>query len=458
MPNLMVPTPARAAASGRIDRSTPRLSRTAAAVTVLAAYLLFFGRGGVLAVQIDRSGLVLGPTDFGGAAGVLEVTTRIAELAGAVLVLVLVCRWLSIPRGLAGIPRRPAPAEPALVSVGVVMAGLFAGEALLHALTDGNDPNAAAGGVVSNGWALLALFGDLSAGVVEEIIIAALPVIIGRRANLHPLIIIGASAILRWPFHAYHGLLPALPWTLAWGSAYTIAFLYLRRLLPLIAVHAFYDAQIDMYVAYGDPGRLAVLGVGLALLLALAVRVVAGRRRRRDPDTGQLSADVLRFMLARVDRALLAAAAGTGMVMIGALWLLIGQAPDTGTAVTAVGAVLVTAAVPAGLGLASWITSNWIIGRDRDAAVTGVVRWHTSYTGENVLDSGIGVDDLTAVRQIAARDPRPIVIATTKVRRRLLTDHGIDYRPRGFLRRLCISPQDLGDLDPASASTTEPQR
>ena len=448
----MLPTPARAAATGRIDRTAPRLSRPAAVAVVLVAYLLFFGRGGVRAVQVDLTGEVLDPTDFGSAAGVLEVTSRVTQLAGAVLLLVLVCRWLTIPRELAGIPRRPAHAEPALASVGIIVAGLIAGGMLLQALTGGDDPNAAAGGVVSNGWALLSLFGGLNAGVVEEIIIVALPVIVGRRADLHPLLIIGASAVLRWPFHAYHGLLPALPWTLLWGSAYTVAFLYLRRLLPLIVVHALYDAQIDMYIAYGDPGRLVVLAVGLVMVLVLAVRVVSDRRRRRDPGSARLTAGVVRFMIARADRALLAAAAVVGLFTIAALILLIGRAPDLQTAIASVTAVAVTAGAAAGLGLVSWVNSNWIVRRDpAGGPVTGVIRWHTGYTGQNVLDSCVGVDDLTAARQIADRDHRDIVLVNTKTRRRMLADRAITYRTSGVLRRLRIRPQDLGDPDTVGA-------
>lgn len=92
------PTPARAALGDLSDRTTPRLSTPTALGVILAGYLLFFGRAIVRAVQIDRTGEVLTPIDYGSYPGALEVTARLTQLVGAVLILMLVCRWLDIPR------------------------------------------------------------------------------------------------------------------------------------------------------------------------------------------------------------------------------------------------------------------------------------------------------------------------------------------------------------------------
>lgn len=443
------PTPARAAATGDlVDLSTPRLPLLSAAAVILIGYLLFFGRGIVRAVQVNQTGEVLPPLDYGSYLGAMEVTVRLAQIGGAILILILVCRWLDIPAPLAGIPRRPAAAEPALASTGLMVAGTVAGGLLLQVLTGGaDDPNAAAGGVVGNGWALLSLIGAVSAGVVEEIIVVALPVLIGRRAGWPPLVIVLVSAVLlRWPFHIYHGLVVSLPWTFVWGGATAIAFLYLRRLLPLITVHALYDAQIEMYSAYGDPGRLVVIGTGLVLLLYLVVGLVAGRRARRHPGTARPSAQVARFMIARFDRTLLIVVVLVVLAAAGVLVIQVQQAPDQVTAVTAVAAVAAAAVVvitATGVGLASWVTSNWIVRRDVAGRVTAVVRWHTSYTGDNVLDSAVGVDDLTAAASIAEVDGRDIVLATTRARRRMLADHSITHRTSGVLRRLRMAAADL---------------
>ena len=108
--------------------------------------------------------------------------------------------------------------------------------------------------MVGNPWAWLSLSSDLAAGVVEEIVIAAVPVLIGRRAGWHPAVTIAASMVLRWPFHIDHGAWTSLPWAALWGGCYAVAFLYLRRLAPLIVFHAGYDANIDMQSAYTASG------------------------------------------------------------------------------------------------------------------------------------------------------------------------------------------------------------
>jgi hypothetical protein len=126
--------------------------------------------------------------------------TRLTQIAGALLILWLFCRHLQVPRELAGIPRYPASPIPALATLGVAFIGMLLANLLLNAL-QGPDPNAAAGGVVGNGWAWLSLFSDLNAGVVEEIVIVAVPVLVGRRAGWHPAAIVAVSMALRWPFH-----------------------------------------------------------------------------------------------------------------------------------------------------------------------------------------------------------------------------------------------------------------
>lgn len=61
---------------------------------------------------------------------------------------------------------------------------------------------------------MLGLASDLNAGIVEEIIIVAVPVLVGRRAGWHPAWTIALSMLLRWPFHIYHGAWASLPWAM----------------------------------------------------------------------------------------------------------------------------------------------------------------------------------------------------------------------------------------------------
>lgn len=440
-----VPTPARAGGLGDLsDQPTPRLASWPAIAVIVVAYALFFGRGIVAAVEIDRSTLVLPPVDYGSYQGVMEVTGRLTTLTGAILILVLVCRWLALPRELAGVPRYPAPAEPALISVGLAMVGLLIGGIVLQALTAGpENPNDQGGGVISNGWALLALAGDLSAGVVEEIVIVALPVIVGRRAGWHPLVIVGISVVLRWPFHIYHGLFPSLPWTMIWGGANVLAFLYLRRLLPLIAVHAIYDAQIDMRSAYGEAGWWVVVAVGAGLVLFLVGSTIAGRRRRLLPGPRAAGPSIARFVLTHQDRSIYWLAAAAAALVLAYTAAMIADSPDPSVVWTVPGALVVFLAVAAALGLARWRISNAVVRRDPVGSVTAVVRWHTSYTGDNVVDTAIGLADVEAIAEIAGYERRGVMLPGTKKRRRELAAAGIPITETGFLRRLRIDPADL---------------
>jgi hypothetical protein len=63
----------------------------------------------------------------------------------------------------------------------------------------------------------------------------------------------------------------------------------------------------------------------------------------------------------------------------------------------------------------------------------------------------VGVDDLTAAAWIAELDGRDIVLATTRVRRRMLADHAITHRTSGVLRRLRMAAADLRRPDTTTA-------
>jgi hypothetical protein len=106
----LVPTPARAAGLGDTtdEPGHPPISTPAAVLMIGAAYLLFFGRGILNALDINRTGQVLPALDYSDFPGVQDTVTRLAQIAGALLILWLFCRHLQVPRELAGIPRYPA--------------------------------------------------------------------------------------------------------------------------------------------------------------------------------------------------------------------------------------------------------------------------------------------------------------------------------------------------------------
>lgn len=107
---------------------------------------------------------------------------------------------------------------------------------------------------------------SLNAGIVEEIAIVALPVLLGRRAGWHPAVIIAISVLMRWPYHLYHGGWPTIPWTIAWATPHVLAYLYLRRLWPLVIVHACQDL-----LAFNAPHDIAYTTTGIGIVVVLAV-------------------------------------------------------------------------------------------------------------------------------------------------------------------------------------------
>jgi hypothetical protein len=136
---------------------------------------------------------------------------------------------------------------------------------------------------------------------------------------------------LRWPFHIYHGAWATLPWAMLWGGSYAVAFLYLRRLAPLVAFHAAYDAYIGMQSAYGDAASDTVLIVGAILVLALALRITPDRRRRLNPAAPTGDAATARYVLFRGERRNPAILAG-GAIAGGAIIAVeISLAPDATT-------------------------------------------------------------------------------------------------------------------------------
>jgi len=224
------PTPSIAAGLAEVDTTEPKIRARTAIGVITAGYLLFFGIGVFNAIHIALNDIVLPATDYSAFSGVSDALRRLFGIGGAVMILYLVTRWLQIDRALAGAPKYPAPPQPALYTIGRAIAGLFLSTMVLNLLQSSPDadPNAAAGGVEPNPWAALSLVGNLNAGVVEEIIIVAIPVLVGRRTGWHPAWIIGLSMLLRWPFHIYHGAWTSLPWAMIWGGGYVVAFLYLR--------------------------------------------------------------------------------------------------------------------------------------------------------------------------------------------------------------------------------------
>lgn len=277
----LTPTPALSVGPpGARDRRNTALTTQMALAIILSTYALLFGTG-IFRALIDVGGGI-GSEDYTQSYEQSILVQIVAEIALVITLYALICRWLYVPRTLAGLPERrpqalwtgtrpslPPMLGPAVYTLGFSVAGLVAAGALMNWIV-GADPGNSGGGLALN-WPSLGLGGwlrSLNAGVVEEIVIVALPVILGRRAGWHPLVIVTLSVAMRIPFHLYHGW-ASIPWAMIWGGTNVVLFLYLRRLLPLIAVHVANDL-----IAFYRVTDLGVVIVLLVLLVAVGVFTV----------------------------------------------------------------------------------------------------------------------------------------------------------------------------------------
>lgn len=431
-----------------VDTACPRMRPLTVTGLIAAIYLLFFAVGILNAIHVLRLGIVLNETDYASFRGIAEVVSDTAEILGATAILALVVHALAIPRTLAGLPHYPTSPIPSLLTVLIATGGLAAATTVRAFLEDpGAGPNNDGGGIVSNPAALLSLVSALSAGVVEEVVIVAVPVLLGRRAGWNPLLIIAGCAVLRVPFHLYQGA-AAIPWALIWGAAYATAFMYLRRLLPLIAIHALLDATVMLNSAYGPAGRFAALAVALLALAALALRTIPDRRRRLNPDAPTATRAAARIAWRQTPTSTRATYAGLAVLVAAFATLQVLTAPDD-TGRIAVTALYSAAALVAGTVMwRAWTAANMLT-TNVDGR-TGIVRWHTTYTGHSRIDTITGVDAIDAIRRVAQLDHQTVVLAAgNRTRRKRF--HALGHLPTDrFTFRTIRIPADQARTLPTS--------
>ena len=203
-----------------------------------------------------------------------------------------------IPRGLAGIPRarleRIAAGDrrhlpPIIYPTLATVAGSITGFAVAGWVKQLVDPVQARDTrvVLANNLASIAggLLRALNAGICEEIMIVALPVLLGCRAGWRPSTIFALSVLLRWPFHIYHGLYSSIPWVIIWGGANAALYLWLRRLWPLVLVHVFNDL-VSLYHSSNWPlGIVFIVAVAFAVWMGVRAIYLDPLRRRRNCTT-----------------------------------------------------------------------------------------------------------------------------------------------------------------------------
>lgn len=447
-------TPSTLAGLGpQIDTTCPPMRPLTAFGLISAIYLLFFAASTLYAAHILNTDLALPPTDYTTFNAIYDIVDRTARIFGAVAILVLVIRALGIPRPLAGVPRYPASPVPSLLTLLIAVGGIGAATIVRVLLENpAGGVNDDGGGIVGNPAALLSLVSALSAGVVEEFVIVAVPVLLGRRAGWNPLFIVGGCALLRVPFHLYQGWV-AVPWALIWGAAYAAAFLYLRRLLPLIALHTTIDAIVVLDSAYGPAGRYTVLAVALLAVAALALRTIPDRRRRLNPDAPTATRAAARITWQQTPTSTRTTYAVLAVLVVALAATQILTAPDDAARIGMIALWGTATAVAVTLMWRAWTAANMLLIPHEDGR-TGVLRWHSTYTGYSRLDTITSVDDIDAVRRVAQLDHHTIALAAgNPERRRRFNTLGYLPSDRFTLRTIRI-PHDQATGLPATQEPT----
>ena len=320
-----------------------------------------------------------------------------------------------------------------LCTVGLAAVGLaVATEVLSHlrnpAVVTNSEP-------MVNGWAALAFIGDIRAGVTEETIIVAIPVLVGVRAGWSPAWIVALSVAFRWPFHIYHGLWSSLPWAMIWGGSFAAAFVLWRRLLPLIVLHAVYDSANTAGSIGGAGWRAAVYcGALLFFVFTFIVGLYRQRRQALDVRFPRLNDSELRrfyFSTSRPQLLRMLAAAVFLLTLAGIALSILGleTAPAVG-----LGVALLIAVATASFAWAILLTVTTAVAfRDPGGRLIGLATWHVGEDGWAYLDSVLGNTDLIDVlRQLTYHGYQVKVNAATDSGKQLmskgLSSHGRVYR------------------------------
>lgn len=447
------PTPSHAAAMSEADKRDPRVSTGVALTIIVGSYLSFFIVGVIRAIQVRDQ--TLPPTDYSTPRNITLLGGQVGEMFGAAVLLYLICQWLRITRPFAGLPRRGASTAPTVLTTAAAWVGLVAASAVISVLQrNAPDPNALAGGVVHNQWAITGiLISFIDAGVIEEIVIVAIPVLIGRRAGWHPAVIVALSAFLRWPFHIYHGTWSSLPWAALWGGSHAIAFLYLRRLAPLVIYHAVKDIAPSLAADVSAPLGWIVLGAYLALVGSWVLRALQDRRRRRldaPPPYRDLAALAFRSRRERNGYPLLAVGLLAEWGVVTALLLPPIRNPAEATALAVV-------IVGGGNAAVIWTYRRYNVAMniraypDHTTKVQVIASWATDYTGTTKLKiskadwHSVTADEIAAIRDAAAAVRVVSVTPSRDTYQVIATQLHLPGR-WPFTRRIRLTPTQIDQL------------
>lgn len=203
----------------------------------------------------------------------------------AVIVLWLVTQYCRIPREEVGLAGRRSSPLPTVYTVAGAVGVVFGAGVVKTAFAAVSTPDLV-GGVVDNGWAVPGIISrSVNAGVTEEITLTALPVLLLTRLGWRMPYIVAVSAVLRWPYHLWHGWPSSLPWALIWGAGFVVIYLIWRRLTALIMTHAVVDIVLNLDRLYHLDAVLLVV-VPVLVTLVMLWRCLSWRRQQRPAGSG----------------------------------------------------------------------------------------------------------------------------------------------------------------------------
>jgi hypothetical protein len=214
------------------------------------------------------------------------VPAAISELgtaALAVLVVVLLSGRRGItPRALglgwpAGRDGKPAVARSLRIGVWAILA-LLAGGLVTVALAMGNKLGQPAHPEAS--YLTYTMAASLTAGIVEETVVLAFVVTTLRQAARPLPEIVLVAVLLRCSYHDYYGL--GVIGIALWAAVFVWLFLRSGSVLPLIVVHAAWDANIFLGLRWHlVPQASALAFLGLFAIAIISWLAEVGRRRAR---------------------------------------------------------------------------------------------------------------------------------------------------------------------------------
>jgi uncharacterized protein len=259
--------------------AAPRISALRAYAEVLVVFGAFFAASVVVGAEALANRY---PRPTGSWAIFLPATI---SLLGSSVLAVLVVVLLSARRGItarslgfcwpATRDGRPAAAKTARVAVWAVLA-LLAGGLATVALANGN--TLAQPAHQDAAYLMYAMAASLTAGVVEETVVLAFVVTTLRQAGRPLPEILLVAVLLRCSYHDYYGL--GVIGIAVWAAVFAWLFLRSGSVLPLIIVHAAWDANIFLaHRWHAVQIASALVFLGLLVIAAISWLSDLGARR-----------------------------------------------------------------------------------------------------------------------------------------------------------------------------------